>query len=98
MVWMRLAPLQNFRKLYGVIDDDIKEGEYAITIANNYDVSEWDGEKHIVFATVSTLGGKTIALAAMCLAAGFFALLSALVFGVVACSLRKRLSSHELKW
>jgi len=32
-----------FRKLWGVIDEDIKSGELQITIINSYDVSEWDG-------------------------------------------------------
>mmetsp|Transcript_19188 Transcript_19188/g.35053 ORF Transcript_19188/g.35053 Transcript_19188/m.35053 type:complete len:318 (-) Transcript_19188:53-1006(-) len=98
MVWMRLSPLPTFRKLYGVVNEDLKEGAYNVTISNNYDVSKWDGEKHIVFATVSPIGGKTNALAAMCLAVGFLASLAALIFGIVACALRDKVGSQELKW
>lgn len=36
IVWMRTAGLPNFRKLWGKIDKDLEEGQYQVTIKNNY--------------------------------------------------------------
>jgi hypothetical protein len=90
--------MPTFRKLWGVIDQDVNEGKYTVSILNNYDVSQWNGEKHIVLATAGHFGGKSNALAVMCLAGGFFALLSALMFGVGTCAKREKLRDQTLKW
>ena len=45
IVWMRTAGLPNFRKLFGVIKEDIQPGMYQLDITNNYDVSSFGGVK-----------------------------------------------------
>lgn len=95
---MRLSPLQHFRKLYGVIKDDVKEGTYELSINNSYDVSKWDGEKHLVLATMSSLGGKTNGLAALCLASGFLGCISAVIFALMACGMKDRINRKDLTW
>ena len=35
MVWMRVSATQNFRKLWGVIDEDLEKGTYELEIANS---------------------------------------------------------------
>ena len=58
-VWMRTALLPNFRKLWGRIDSNLYAGNYTIFVENNYDVSNWEGEKYFVLSTANSLGGTT---------------------------------------
>ena len=44
MVWMRTAGMPNFRKLWGQVEEKLKQGtEYTIEVRNNYDVELFDG-------------------------------------------------------
>lgn len=59
IVWMRLAGLQPFKKLYGRITDTLSEGtDLVFTITNNFNVDSFDGKKSIVVSTSSTLGAN----------------------------------------
>jgi len=82
-VWMRLAVMPNFRKFVGRIEVDLDSGDYTLTIANNYDVSEWSGEKHIVLSTANTLGGRNFFLGTLFLVAGGFCALLDIIFIVI---------------
>ncbi|KAL7420700.1 alkylphosphocholine resistance protein lem3 [Cryptotrichosporon argae] len=58
-VWMRIAALPTFRKLWARNDDDIMtSGTYEITTYMNYPVKQFSGTKSIVISTVSWIGGK----------------------------------------
>jgi hypothetical protein len=70
MTWMRTAPQTTFRKLWGVIKNDMDEGYYTVQISNSFDVSNWDGEKHIVLATANQFGGRSFALSTTLFVAG----------------------------
>ena len=96
MVWMRLAALPTFRKLYGVIEKDLDEGDYQLVVNNLYDVSEWDGEKHFVLTTANAFGGKNYFLGTLFLCAGGLCLLIDLVF-IMLYFIRKP-SMENLKW
>jgi len=43
MVWMRTAALPDFRKLWGIVDGDLKKGTYTISINNNFIVEKFEG-------------------------------------------------------
>uniref|UniRef100_A0A0D9XGR4 ALA-interacting subunit n=1 Tax=Leersia perrieri TaxID=77586 RepID=A0A0D9XGR4_9ORYZ len=59
IVWMRLAALPTFRKLYGKIDMDLQAGEVVlVTMQNNYNSYSFDGKKSLVLSTTGWLGGK----------------------------------------
>ena len=63
IVWMRLAGLNDFRKLYGRITDTLHEGwELKFNVTNNFNVHSFNGKKYIVVSTVSTLGANVKAL------------------------------------
>ena len=62
MVWMRPAGLNNFRKIWGKINKTLEEGEYILTIINNYPVSHFNGKKSFVLSNVNFLGGKNYLL------------------------------------
>lgn len=58
IVWMRNAGLPNFRKLYGVIDEDIKAGTYTLKVDAQYNVAPFEGKKQFVLSQANVLGGK----------------------------------------
>jgi len=57
IVWMRIAGLPTFRKLYRIIDNDLN-GNYAVDIFNNFPVESFFGTKSIVLSEISWMGGK----------------------------------------
>ena len=57
IVWMRTAGLPSFRKLYGVINQDLNPGTYSLGINNNYNVTQFNGHKTFVLSTTNMLGG-----------------------------------------
>lgn len=59
IVWMRVAGLPTFKKLYRIIEkEDLRKGKYEVEITNLYPVHSFDGEKYVVLSTVSWMGGK----------------------------------------
>jgi hypothetical protein len=85
---MRVAPVDNFRKLWGRIEDTITKGDYTVTIYNSsflsnnlinldYNVSKFEGSKSLVLSNTNFFGGKNFFLAYFYL---FLGLLS-IVFG-----------------
>jgi len=55
---MRQAGLPNFKKLWGIIDQDLPAGKYKVSIDNKYIVKPFQGEKSVVVSTTSSIGGK----------------------------------------
>ena len=62
MVWMRPAGLNNFRKIWGKINKTLEEGNYVLSITNNYPVSDFKGKKSFVLSNANFLGGKNYLL------------------------------------
>ena len=81
MVWMSIAGLPTFRKLWGRIEEELDPGVYRMAILNNYDVSPFKGEKRMIITTSSRFGGKFYFLAYSYVACSVIALIgSILVF------------------
>ncbi|WWC88446.1 uncharacterized protein L201_003357 [Kwoniella dendrophila CBS 6074] len=58
-VWMRIAALPTFRKLWARNDDEpMTQGRYRVSAYMNYPVKQFSGTKSIVISTVSWIGGK----------------------------------------
>jgi len=77
---MRTAGLPSFRKLYGVIKDDLPKGVYFLRIANTYDVSSFGGTKKFVLSTTNLLGGQNYFLAVAYIVVGSLCMVLALIF------------------
>lgn len=67
---MRTAALPNFRKLWGRINGDLEKGMYTMKIHNNFNVRNYDTEKHFVLITSNAIGGKNYFLGTMAIVVG----------------------------
>ena len=90
---MRTAGLPNFRKLWGRIEGDLLAGTYQLDIVNNYDVSQFEGEKTFVLSTTNALGGKNYFLAICYLVVGSLCIVFAVIFFIA--FLRKKSSKRN---
>lgn len=88
IVWMRTAGLPNFRKLWGKIEADLEEGDYYVSIANNYNVKDFSGTKSFVLSTTNMLGGRNYFLAVCYIVVGALCIVFAVIFFVA--YMRKR--------
>lgn len=83
IVWMRVAGLPSFRKLYAAINTDLDATTYYLKISNTYDVSGWDGTKTFVLSTSNNLGGQNYFLGVAFIIVGSLCMtLSIIFFGV----------------
>ncbi|EAR83001.2 ligand-effect modulator 3 LEM3 family protein (macronuclear) [Tetrahymena thermophila SB210] len=62
MVWMRTSGMGTFKKLWGRIKQDLPAGVYKLTINNQYNTSEYNGQKFFIITTSSPFGQKNIVL------------------------------------
>jgi len=75
IVWMRIAALPTFRKLYGWIDQPIAAGTtLTFDIVNNWEVSSFSGRKSLVMTTTNIFGGRNDWLGMYYYVVGFFCL------------------------
>mmetsp|Transcript_17012 Transcript_17012/g.34446 ORF Transcript_17012/g.34446 Transcript_17012/m.34446 type:complete len:331 (-) Transcript_17012:152-1144(-) len=83
IVWMRVAGLPTFRKLYSTVGRSFqKGGEVRVEITNNYPVSSFDGTKSIILEEVNWMYGKNDFLGILYLLWGCLCLISAVAFAV----------------
>jgi len=81
MVWMRIAALPTFRKIYGRIETDLQPGtKLTININNLYNTYRFGGSKKLVLSTASWIGGKNDFLGLSYIVVGCISILLGLVF------------------
>ncbi|KAK9842792.1 hypothetical protein WJX74_002489 [Apatococcus lobatus] len=99
-VWMRIAQLANFRKLYGRIDSDFAAGDtVTVTLANRYNTYRFNGQKHVVLSTTSWIGGHNPFLGIGYLTCGGCSFVFGIIFCmVVLCFPRKLGDVSYLSW
>jgi hypothetical protein len=83
IVWMRVATVPTFRKLYGYIDQPIGAGTtLTFTIENNWDVTSFRGSKALVLSTNNKFGGQNALLGPIFYYVGYFCLVAAVFFTI----------------
>lgn len=80
MVWMRLAPYRSWKKLYGIIEDDLPPGNYSVQIEPKYPVRSFGGEKFFFLSETTWFGGPNTPLAISYLVVGAIALALAIFY------------------
>ncbi|MCO5546929.1 hypothetical protein L7F22_000368 [Adiantum nelumboides] len=81
MVWMRVAGLPTFRKLYMRNDTaPMPSGRYRVTIYDNYPVAMFNGTKSFIISTVTWVGGRSLFLGAAYIATAALCVLLGLIF------------------
>lgn len=83
-MWMRTAALPTFRKLFGKIEVDLKEGATInVVLENNYNTYSFNGKKKLVLSTASWLGGKNNFIGIAYLAVGGLCFVLAVTFTLI---------------
>ena len=80
IVWMRLAATNDFRKLWGSINQDLDVGKYNIQIKEKMDYSSFDGKKFLILSNANALGGKNTVLTYALFVSGGMASIWTMVF------------------
>ena len=78
LVWMRISPFSNPRKLWGRINRDIKQGStLKVKIVPKYD---FGGSRYIILSTRNIFGGKSMFLGICYIIAGGLSLMASVIF------------------
>ncbi|KAI7867018.1 ligand-effect modulator 3 family [Spinellus fusiger] len=92
MVWMHVAALPDFRKLWGRNDnDDLVAGRWRIVIDSNFNTVQYKGTKWLVLSTTTPLGGRNLRLGMTYMAMGGLCLFLGVFF-----SLRQSIKPRKL--
>uniref|UniRef100_F7DFY5 Cell cycle control protein n=1 Tax=Monodelphis domestica TaxID=13616 RepID=F7DFY5_MONDO len=96
IVWMRVAALPTFKKLYrrihrtGPFANGLPAGNYSFDIAYNFPVTVFKGEKGVVLSTVTWSGGSNLFLGIAYLTTGAVIWLAAFSMTAVHLKMKKR--------
>lgn len=83
IVWMRTSGLPTFRKLYRVINTDLKKGQtIKFTVNDVFPVRKFSGSKKIVLSTTTWIGGKNTFLGAAYITVASICILLGIGFAV----------------
>ena len=77
---MRTSGLPNFDKLWGVIDENLKPGNYTITVEKNYNSKNWEGRRYFILTNTTIFGGKNISIGVGMLMVGLFCMGASIFF------------------
>lgn len=84
IVWMRTAALPKFRKLYGIIEEDlVADDSIKVHILNNYNTYSFGGKKKLILTTQNWLGGKNSFLGVAYMVTGIICVFLAIAFALL---------------
>ncbi len=83
------------------MDGKLEAGKYSVTVTDQWDVSEFKGQKSLFFSTTGPFGGKSPWMGVFCLLMGFVVVGIVIALVVLECtkgSSSKHYSLENLKW
>jgi len=80
ITWIKISPFTDFRKSWGVINEDLTKGTYKVVIQNNWNATIFEGQKWIILSQTNTFGGKNEFLAYSYLVVGAISIILAIAF------------------
>jgi len=99
VVWMRIAGLPSFRKLWGRIEQPVPAGNLTIAINSVFPVASFDGAKYVVLSTTSWAGGKNNFLGVAYIVVGALSLAISMILFVLHKLKPRRLGDpNYLRW
>ncbi|KAL7319327.1 alkylphosphocholine resistance protein lem3 [Mucor circinelloides] len=100
MVWMHVAALPDFRKIWARNDhDSLQAGRWRISIDMNFETTIYGGSKWIVLTTTSPLGGRNPYLGIAYMAIGGISIFLGIVFSLRHCIKPRKLGDVSyLTW
>ena len=79
---MRPAALPDFRKPWGRIEKELSNGDYTLTITNNYPVKSFKGKKYFILSTVNGFGGRNYFLSILYFIIGGVSIVAGIMFWI----------------
>ncbi|KAG1138508.1 hypothetical protein G6F37_010465 [Rhizopus arrhizus] len=83
MVWMHVAALPDFRKMWGRNDtSDLTAGRWRVSMDMNFDTLQYGGTKWLVLSTTTSLGGRNSYLGVAYMAIGGICIFIGILFSL----------------
>lgn len=82
MVWMRVSPYRNWKKLYRRIEQDLPQGKYYMRATSSFPVESFGGEKFFYITETTWFGGPNKLLGVSYIVVGGVALVLSVLFAV----------------
>ncbi|KAI8139147.1 transcription regulator [Fennellomyces sp. T-0311] len=100
MVWMHMAALPDFRKIWARNDnDDLPADRWRVYIDMNFDTLQYEGTKWLVLSTTTPLGGRNPYIGIAYMAIGGLCVLVGLIFTLAQCIKPRKLGDTSyLSW
>ncbi|KAI8083342.1 ligand-effect modulator 3 family [Gilbertella persicaria] len=100
MVWMHVAALPDFRKIWGRNDTlDLPAGRYRAYVDMNFDTRQYGGEKWLVLSTTTGMGGRNPYLGIAYMSVGALCIFLGLLFTIRHCIKPRKLGDESyLSW
>ena len=95
--WMLPSGGHPIRKLWGIIETDINEGDYQLRVNSRWGVEDLDIKKYFILSTVNAMGGKNIAFASVYIFTAIVAYLLAISLAILHC-MRAKFESKPLSF
>jgi hypothetical protein len=91
VIWMKLAPLPKFRKLYAIITQDLQAGDtVSIQVFNVYNTFLFDGQKSVILSTTTWMGSNNPMLGICFLITGGVSIILGIIYFIVATRIAPR--------
>lgn len=98
IVWMQMETFDQFKKLWGRIEEEMPIGEYTLSFENNWNVTKFKGKKKLILSDSSMVGTGMFFGSVLCGAALFCIIMLLIIFICEKAFGNKVYTEKHLKW